>query len=423
MLLALSISLLIMLLLAGLPIALALGLTGLFMLYLTMGSAVVNAVPQMMFVALDSFTLIAIPFFILTAELLIAGGATRRLISATETLIGHWRGGLATVAVGACAFFSAISGSSAATAVAIGSVLVPEMIRRGYDPKYSAGLVAVSGGLGILIPPSIPMIVYGSVAEQSVGRLFVAGIIPGLVLAAALMAAGMLLLGRNRPPEPKASWRERVEAVRDAIWIILLPVLIAVLIYGGIATPTEAAGAAVVYAFFCATFVYRGVGRADLGRVLADSMGKSAMILLILAGATVFAYALTILHIPQNLTEAALERDLSPIGVLLIINGVLIVLGMFLDIISILLITAPIVLPVVTSIGIDPIHFGMIFVLNMELALITPPLGIHLFILSSITRLPVTQVFLGVIPFAFVLLAVLALITFVPALSMVLVAR
>ena len=188
----------------------------------------------------------------------------------------------------------------------------------------------------------------------------------------------MLLLGRNRPPEPKASWRERVEAVRDAIWIILLPVLIAVLIYGGIATPTEAAGAAVVYAFFCATFVYRGRRQGGPwpgaggfhGQECHDPVDPRR-------ARRCFAYALTILHIPQNLTEAALERDLSPIGVLLIINGVLIVLGMFLDIISILLITAPIVLPVVTSIGIDPIHFGMIFVLNMELALITPPLGIH----------------------------------------------
>jgi C4-dicarboxylate transporter, DctM subunit len=421
MLVATSIALLLLLLLSGLPIAFALGLSGLFILYMTLGPAIINAVPQMMFVSIDKFTLIAIPFFILTAELLIAGGATRRLITAVETLIGHWRGGLATVAVGACAFFSAISGSSAATAVAIGAILVPEMIRRGYEPKYAAGLVAVSGGLGILIPPSIPMIVYGAIAEQSVGRLFMAGIIPGLVLTAALMASGMVLLGRNRPPEPRASWAQRVTALRDAFWILMLPVMIAVLIYGGIATPTEAAGAAVVYSLFCALFVYKGLNAKGLARVLAESAGKSAMVLLILAGATVFAFALTIVHVPQTLTAAALAQDVSPVVMLLIINAILIVLGMFLDIMSIMMITAPIFLPIIKAIGIDPIHFGMIFVLNMELALITPPLGIHLFILSSITRLPVTTIFKGVLPFAVVLLAVLLLITYVPWLSLVLV--
>jgi len=423
MLAATSAILLILLLLTGLPIAFALGLTGLFVLYITIGAAFVAAVPQKMFIALDSFTLIAIPFFILTAELLIAGGATKRLVGAVETLIGHWRGGLATVAVGACAFFSAISGSSAATAVAIGSVLVPEMIRRGYDPRYSAGLVAVSGGLGILIPPSIPMIVYGAIAEQSVGRLFMAGIVPGLLLTAALMASGMFLLGRGRTPEPRASWSARATALREAIWILFLPVIIAVLIYGGIATPTEAAGAAVVYAFFCAVFIYKGLDMRGLATVLAESTAKSAMVLLILAGATVFAFALTILHVPQRLTEAALAQDLSPGVLLLIINGILIVLGMFLDIISIMLITAPIFLPIVNSIGMDPIHFGMVFVLNMELALITPPLGIHLFILSSITRLPVTAVFRGVLPFTVVLLIVLALVTYIPALSLTLIGR
>lgn len=421
MLVAISLLLLILLLLAGLPIAFALGLSGLFVLYATMGPTIINAVPQMMFVAIDKFTLISIPFFILTAELLIAGGATKRLITAVETLMGHWRGGLATVAVGACAFFAAISGSSAATAVAIGGLLVPEMIRRGYDPKYSAGLVAVAGGLGILIPPSIPMIVYGHVAEQSVGKLFMAGVLPGIVLTVTLLAAGMVLLGRNRQPEPKASWAQRVAALKDASWILVLPVLIAVLIYGGIATPTEAAGAAVVYSLFCAVFIYKGLAPKGLVRVLADSAGKSAMIMLILAGASIFAFALTILHVPQTITSAAVSSELGPVAMLLVINAILFVLGMFLDITSIMLITTPIFLPIIKAIGIDPIHFGMIFVLNMELALITPPLGIHLFILSSITGLPVTTVFRGVLPFAAILLIVLAIVTYIPWLSLVLV--
>jgi len=411
---AIAISLLAVLLLAGLPIAFALGLSGLVMLYLIMGDAVLMAVPQMMFVSLDSFTLLSIPFFILTADILIAGGATRHLINAVETLMGHWRGGLATVAVAACAFFSTVSGSSAATAVAIGSVLVPEMIRRGYDPRYSAGLVAVGGGLGILIPPSIPMIVYGTVAEQSVGRLFLAGVVPGLVMTAALMAGGMFLLGRGRPALPRADWPTRMLALRKAGWILALPVFIAFLIYGGIATPTEAAGASVAYALFCAFFVYREMSPADLKRVLAESAGKSAMIMLIIAGATVFGYVLTMLHIPQSVTQTVLSGDIGRFEFLLIVNAILLVLGMFLDIISILLLTSPIFLPVVNALGIDPIHFAIIFVINMELALITPPLGIHLFILAGLTRLPVAAVFRGVIPFALIQVAVLALITYVP---------
>jgi len=423
MLIAIGVGLLLVLLLGGLPIAFSLGLTGLLLLYLIIGESVMMAVPQMMFVAVDSFTLLSIPFFILTADLLIASGATKRLIEAVETLMGHWRGGLATVGVATCAFFSAVSGSSAATAVAVGSVLVPEMIRRGYHPAYSAGLVAVGGGLGILIPPSIPMIVYGAVAEESVGRLFIAGVLPGLVLTLALMAMGMYMLGRGREPLPRAAWRTRVRAIREAIWIILLPVIIAVLIYGGIATPTEAAGVSVVYALFCSFFIYKDMRVKDLPRVLADAGGKSAMILLIIAGATVFGYVLTLLQIPQTVTGAVLSSELTPSLFLLIVNGILLVLGMFLDITSILLLTSPIFLPIVEQLGIDKVHFGMVFVLNMELALITPPLGIHLFILSSITGLPVATVFKGVIPFTLVAVLVLVLVTYVPALSLLLIGR
>jgi C4-dicarboxylate transporter DctM subunit len=409
------------LLLAGLPIAFALGLAGLFVLYVLLGDGALIAVPQTMYESLDSFTLLSVPFFVLAADLLIAGGLTKRLVDAVETLLGHVRGGLAVVAVVACAFFAAISGSSAATAIAVGSVLVPEMVRRGYDARYASGLVAVAGSLGILIPPSIPMIVFGNVAEESVGKLFIAGIIPGLILTAVLIVMAVVLLGHGERRSQAASAQERRIAFRRAIGILVLPVIIAGTIYGGIATPTEAAGIAVVYSLIMALFVYRGFRARDLISVLADSAGSSAMILMIIGGATVFGYALTILQIPQAVTAAVLSTQMSALEFLIVVNLILLVLGMFLDIISILLLTSPIFIPIMRSLGIDPIHFAVIFVMNMELALITPPLGVHLFILSGLTRLPIAAVLRGAIPFALALAGVLVLVMLVPQLSLVLV--
>ena len=420
MLIALSLGTLFLLLLTGLPIAFSLSLSGVIVLYLLMGGTATLAVPQMMFEALDSFTLLSIPFFILAADLLIAGGLTKRLVDAVEILLGNVRGGLATVAVVACAFFAAISGSSTATAVAVGAVLIPEFARRGYDARYSAGLVAVGGSLGILIPPSIPMIIYGNVAQESVGKLFIAGIIPGIVLTVVLILVGMVVLGHSRHDVPRASSAQRWAAVQRAAGILVLPVLIAGAIYGGIATPTETAGLAVVYSLILSLFFYRGFRARELVRVLADSAGMSAMILLIIAGATVFAYVLTILQIPQTATAYVLQGKLSVTEFLLLVNVILLVLGMFLDITSILLLTMPIFLPIVHKLGIDPIHFAVIFVVNMELALITPPLGVHLFALSGLTGLRVSEVLRGSLPFAAALAAVLVLVTYVPWLSLVL---
>ncbi|MCA0425382.1 MAG: TRAP transporter large permease [Proteobacteria bacterium] len=409
---------LLLLLLAGLPIAFALPLVGLAMLYTVFGPTAVFSVPQTMFGALDSFTLLSIPFFILAADILIAAGIARHMVIAVEKLIGHYRGGLATVAVVACAFFASISGSSAATAIAVGSVLLPEMVRQGYDPKYSAGLIAVAGGLGILIPPSIPMIVYGSVAEQSVGKLFIAGLTPGILYTIALVLAAIIVLGRGHKTVEAASWDERREALRKSVWVLFLPIIIAGLIYGGIATPTETAGVAVIYALFLAVVVYRGLRPRQVLDVLAKSAGSSAMIMMIIAGAHVFSYGLTILRIPQGITENILTGVTSQILFLFLVNIVLLVMGMFLDIISILLITSPIFIPILVHLGIDPIYFAVIFVINMELALITPPLGLHLFIMSGISRLPISRVLQGVLPFAFVGLVILAVVVMFPVLSL-----
>jgi C4-dicarboxylate transporter, DctM subunit len=417
----LAVATLFVLLLVGLPIGHSLGIAGLFLLYVLFSPDALIAVPQRMFSSLNSSTLMAVPFFILAADIMVAGGLTRHLINAAQTMLGHVRGGLATVAVASCAFFSAISGSSAATAVAVGSVLIPEMSRQGYNKMYSAGLIAVAGGLGILIPPSIPLIVYGAVAEQSVRQLFLAALIPGIILTFLYVLVGMHFVGKDVTPLPKAPWSERKAALKKASWIIAMPVVIMGLIYGGIATPTEAAALSVAYALFCAVFVYKDLKPRDIPGVLARSAGTNALILFIIAGASVFAYTLTLLRIPQNLTAQVLSADLAPWMFLIIVNIILLILGAFLDIISILLLTAPIVAPIMFALGVDPIHFAIIFVVNMNVALITPPLGLHLFILSDLTKMRVTEVFRGVLPFTLTDMTMLVIVTSLPILSLLLI--
>ena len=412
------------LLLSGVPIAFSMGMTGLIFLYMIAGENIVAAVPQMMYVAIDSYLYIAIPLFLLASELMIRANVIDELIRVIEAWVGHWRGGLFTVSVVACAFFAAITGSSSATAVAIGSILVPEMTRRGYDKRYAMGLIAVAGGLGIVIPPSIPLIVYGSIAQESVRDLFIAGIVPGLILTVALIAAGIFLTRKDKVVLPvKTSLPERLSAAKSAVWVLLFPIIIAVGIYGGIFTPTEAAGVGAVYAYIIAKYVYKRLSFKDTVDVLVSSAGHSAMILLIIAGATVFGYVLSFEMIPQQITKAVLDAQMHPLVFLLIVNILFIILGMFLDITSIILLTGPIIIPIALQLGIDPVHFGIIFVINMELALITPPLGMNLFIISGIIKEKIAQVLKGALPFALVQLLVLVLVILFPVLSLILLNR
>lgn len=412
------------LLLTGVPIAFSMALTGLVFLYVIAGENIVAAVPQMMYVSIDSYLYISIPLFLLASELMIRANIIDEMIRMIEAWVGHWRGGLFTVSVLACAFFAAITGSSSATAVAIGSILVPEMIRRGYDKRYAMGLIAVAGGLGILIPPSIPLIVYGSITQESVRDLFIAGIVPGLILTVALILAGIFLTRKDNVVLPaKVSLSERLSATKSAFWVILFPIIIAVGIYGGIFTPTEAAGVGAVYAYLIAKFVYKRLTFKDTVDVLVSSAGHSAMILLIIAGATVFGYVLAFEMIPQQITQAVLDAQMHPLVFLLIVNILFIILGMFLDITSIILLTGPIIIPIALQLGIDPVHFGIIFVINMELALITPPLGMNLFIISGIIKEKIAQVLKGALPFAMVQLFVLVLVILFPILSLILLDR
>jgi C4-dicarboxylate transporter DctM subunit len=413
-----AIVVLFILLLAGLPIAFSLALSGLIVLYMMNGPAMGMAIPQMIFVSLDNFILVAVPLFILAADILVQGNVTKFLIRFVEAFVRHWKGGLAVAAVLSCALFAAISGSSTATAVAIGSILIPEMVSRGYDKKVTMGLIAVAAGLGILIPPSIPLILYGTIAEESIGKLFMAGVIPGLILTVGLVLVARHAFKNVSNDMERASWSERKAALKKASWGLGLPLIIIGGIYGGFFTPTEAAGVSVIYAYLISILVYKGFKPKDTVKILANSSAQMSMIMLIIAGATIFAYVLTFEQIPQAIVNFVLSQDLNTLTFILAVNLILLVLGMFLEVTSILLITLPIFLPLLMQFGINPIHFAIIFVMNMELALITPPIGMNLFVVSSIGNLGVDKVFQGTVRFLLVMFVSLILTIFFPSLSL-----
>ena len=413
-------SLLAVLAILGVPIGLALAVSGAVYIYIVTSSLPVPA--GIMFSALDTTPVLAIPFFIIAAEILSRGGAIRRLVHCVDALIGHLPGGLAVVAVVSTMIFSAMCGSSIATVAAIGVVVLPELIKRGYPQRFSLGLIAMSGGLGILIPPSIPLIIYGMVSTESIGKLFQAGIVPGLLFGALLCAYAIV---RTRAwPETqreKVGGTERLRIVAAATDILLLPVIILGSIYGGIFTPTEASAVAVVYALVITAPEYRRLGARVFLSVVARGCITSAAILLILAGAAVFGYAMTDSGVPQSLVNWISERKLEAIGFLLFVNVLLIFLGMFLEVISALLITLPIFLPIIKAMGIDPIHFAIIIIINMEIAAVTPPIGLNLFTLSAIGGVSVSEVFRGTLPFLALAFVMLGLITFVPEISLLIV--
>lgn len=406
------------LLVVGVPIGLAMAGAGAIYLLGTLASWA--PVASIMFSALDKTPVLAIPFFILAAEILSRGGAIRRLVEVFDAFIGHWPGGLAVVAILATVVFSAMCGSSIATAAAIGVVTLPELIRRGYGQRFSLGLIAMSGGLGILIPPSIPLIIYGLVTGESIARLFEAGFVPGLVFASFLIIY-VVLRNWNRPElrRPRSTAAERMAAVRSGADILFLPVLILGTLYGGIFTPTEVSALAVVYAILITARHFTADGIGGFLRVVAAACVTSAAILFVLAGAAVFSYALTASGIPQYVVDWIKALDLSPIEFLILVNILLLFLGMFLEVISAMLITIPIFFPIVQQLGIDPIHFAIIMIINMEIAAVTPPIGLNLFTLSAIGRVSVGEVFRGTIPFLAIAFGMLVLVTYWPPLSLV----
>ncbi len=401
-------------LLAGIPVAFALGLVGMY--YLVTTGVAPSTMTSLLFSNLNSSNFLAVPFFILAAEIMNRCGAIKRLIYMFDAFIGHTKGGLPLVAVVSTAFFSAICGSSVATAAAIGSVLIPDMIKKGYNKFFVVGLIASSGGLGILIPPSIPFVIYGTIAEQSIGDLFFAGMIIGIALAACLGAAAWIYSARSGvPTKPRASWKDRIATLKPTWGVLMMPVLVLGGIYGGIFTPMEASAFSCIYALILALF-YKTRLR-DLLPMLTDAAAMATVILIILACSQLFAYVLTSERVPHTVFTYITGLGLSKNMLLLAVMIFYIIAGMFLEILSIIIITVPIMLPIMTIFHVDPIHFGVLLVINMELAVITPPIGLNLFVISAFSGVPVLSVFRGTILFALVILGFLAFLTFTPGMT------
>lgn len=408
-----------LLLLSTTPIAFAMGLTTFIYVFLFTTQSLTQ-LSDNLFNSLNSFSLMAVPFFVLAANIMARGGISRRIIEASNALVGHFRGGLAMTAVLSCMFFAAISGSSPATVVAVGTLIMPAMVKAGYGREFSTGIVATSGSLGILIPPSIALIVYGIATEQSIGDLFLAGVLPGL-LGGFLILGLVVILSRRRNLGAETipmSHRERIKAFYTASLSLLLPIFILGGIYGGIFTPTEAAAMAVLYALIVSLIVYREIKPWDLVEITIRSARMSAMILFIIANAILFSFVLTSERIPVQVTDLFIGLDLPKWGFLLVLNILLLIVGAFMDTISALVILAPIMLPVALELGVDPIHLGIIMVMNLEIGLITPPLGVNLFVASGMSGLPTLQVARGAIPSALVLLFALFLVTYIPDISL-----
>ncbi len=425
-------ALLITLMLTGMPISISLGLTVLTFLF-TMTTVPIESVALKLFTGIEKFEIMAIPFFILAGNFLTHGGVARRMIRFASSMVGHWYGGLGLAGVMACALFAAVSGSSPATVVAIGSIILPAMAKQGFPTRFGAGVITTSGALGILIPPSIVMVMYAvatsgqmalgpdgqPVSSASVGQLFIAGVIPGLMLATLL---GLTTFYRawkyDYPRLPKANWTERMKALSESFWGLFLIVIVIGGIYTGAFTPTEAAAMSAVYAFVVAVFVYKDMRLRDVGKVLLDSASMSAMLLYIITNAVLFSFLMTSEHIPQAMAGWMVDQGLGWIGFLLFVNVLLLLAGNVMEPSSIVLIMAPILFPVAVRLGIDPVHFGILIVVNMEVGMCHPPVGLNLYVASGITKMGITELTVAVWPWLMTMLGFLILVTYWPDLSL-----
>ncbi len=409
---------LLVFLLLGVPIAIALGLSSLlYTLLATDDSPLIIA--QKLFDTMEHTTLLAIPFFILSAHFLTSGGVSRRLVDFAKAAVGWLPGGLAMATVVACMFFAAISGSSPATVVAIGSIMIPGMIAAGYDRRFAVGVVATSGSLGILIPPSIPMIVYADAVEESVGKLFIAGILPGVVMGAFLLLATWLVAVRTgMPREPWRGWGHLGRSFVRAFWGLLLILIVVGGIYGGVFTPTEAGAVAAVYSALVALFVHRDLPWKRVPSVMLEAARMTAMLMFIIACAMIFAHVLTEERIPQTLAQKVLATDPEPWQFLLMVNLILWFAGDFMEPSAILLILAPLFHPIALSLGIDPVHLGIVMTTNMEVGMITPPVGLNLYVAAGLSGMSLGAVTRAALPWMGVLIAALLVITYVPWLSL-----
>ena len=406
------------LMLTGMPISISLGLTVLTFLF-TMTQVPIESVGLKLFSGLDNFGIMAIPFFILAGTFLTRGGVAKRMINFTVSLVGHWPGGLGLAGVAACALFAAISGSSVATVVAIGSIIMPAMVEQGFPKRFGAGVIATSGALGTLVPPSIILVLFGVSTNSSIGALFMAGIIPGLILAVMLAAVTWYIAWKNNyPRQPRATWGERARAFYDGIWGLMLVFIVLGGIYSGIFTPTEAAAVAAVYAFFITVFVYRDLKLSEVPRVLLNAANLSAMLLYIITNAVLFSFLMTHEQIPQAMAAWILDQHFSVWVFLLVVNIILLMAGNVMDPSSILLIMAPILFPLAVQLGIDPIHLGILMAVNMEVGLCHPPVGLNLYVGSGIAKMGISEMTIAVLPWLGAMLIFLVMITYIPIISL-----
>ena len=430
-------------LLIGMPIAASLGLSSIIFL-MTYSDTSLASIAQSLFSAFDKshYTLLAIPFFILASTFMSTGGVAQRIIRFAIACVGHFRGGLAIAGVFACMLFAALSGSSPATVVAIGTIVIAGMRQVGYSREFAAGVICNAGTLGILIPPSIVMVVYAAATDVSVGRMFLAGVIPGILAGLMLMIAiHVMARVRGLPKGDWQGWGEILASAREAAWGLFLIVIILGGIYGGIFTPTEAAAVAAVYAFFIANFVYRDMGplartvakarslltapwalltvfvHRDTKQTLFEAGKLTTMLLFIIANALILKHVLTDEQIPQQIAESLLDAGFGPVLFLVMVNIILLIGGQFMEPSGLIIIVAPLVFPIATSLGIDPIHLGIIMVVNMEIGMITPPVGLNLFVTSGVAGMPMMAVVRAALPFLAILFVFLILVTYVPFLS------
>ena len=416
------------------PIAIALALPVIAYFY-SFTTFPMTLVAQKLFTNIASVPLMAVPFFILAAALMRTGGVAGRLVYLGTAMVGEYPGGLAMAGVLACTFFAAISGSSSATVIAIGSIMIPAMVRAGYDKRLAIGSITTAGALGILIPPSIPMIVYGFVTETSIPQLFIAGILPGLLLCALLMATTYTVARRSGYTRgPRVPIREKLRALKRAFWSLLLPVIVIVGIYGmpevriagqtfggaGFFTPTEASIIAVVYAFIVGVFVYRELPLRQVPKVVLESAPIIGMLMFVITCAIFFGFLIASLQIPLKISQAILAANMSPWMFLLLVNVILFFAGDFMDAIPIIAIFVPILFPAAVALGIDPVHFGIVVTVNLELGTITPPVGLNLYVASGITKVPVYTVLRYVLPWMMAVVVCLLVVTYYPPLSTVL---
>ncbi len=399
--------------LLGVPIALAIGASTL--LALNAQGVPLMVVTQQMFQGINSFALVAVPMFILAGDLMAQGKVSEKLVDFADSLFGFLKGGLSLVSVGAGMFFAAISGSGAATTAAVGSSLVPELKRKGYDPASAASLIAASGTIGVVIPPSVPMIIYAVVAQQSVSKLFLNGIVPGILMGIGLAAIAITQAYRRNYPRGTALslatiWR----TFKSASWGLMTPVIILGGIFSGIFTPSEAAVVAVNYALLVSLFVYRDLSLGDAYRILIRSAITTAVIMLVIATSAVLSWTLSSWQVPGTIAQAVLSLSTNPYVIMLLIVAVILLTGVFIETASALIILTPVLLPLVLQLGIDPIHFGIIIVMGLAIGMITPPVAINLYVASSVTQLPLERITRAILPYLLGLIGVLLLVVYVP---------